>query len=291
MVYGLGRAELAIVAIGVIGGGFVRLAASMLQSDERYVASTLASESINYLLLAAALGAVAVGATTGDLAAGDGRRSPSSSWRPWSGRRCWPHTAATRARRCRCNMTEMLLLSATNAAMLVLFQVERFAIPMFLGLEQLAAFAVLSVFTIAPFRPIEFSTYRTLVPKMRRPGTGPERRRLFLREVGQISALLAALGLGIAVVTPFALSYLFGDKYHFPFGAVLAGVAGGQLGSRAAWCRRRSPRSRTRRPWRSGTRLPGFPSAPPSSAAGWAPIGAWRASSGAWSWVASPTSC
>ncbi len=127
------------------------------------------------------------------------------------------------------NMTELLLLSATNAAMLVLFQVERFAIPMFLGLEQLAAFAVLSVFTIAPFRPIEFSTYRTLVPKLRRCGSGPERRRLFLREVGQISALLAALGLGIAVVTPFALSYLFGDKFHFPFGAVLAGVVGGQL--------------------------------------------------------------
>jgi hypothetical protein len=228
IVYGLGRAELAIVVVGVVGGGFVRLASAMLQSQERFVASTLASESINYLLLAAALGAVAVGAVSGvgpltavvvaqlGLAA--------AVWAPLlAANRAEPRPATP------VQLSELLLLSATNAAMLVLFQVERFAIPMFLGLEQLAAFAVLSVFTIAPFRPIEFGTYRTLLPKLRRPGTGLERRRLFLAEVAQTAAVLAAIGLGVALVTPLALTYLFGDKYHFTFGAVLAATFGGQL--------------------------------------------------------------
>ena len=228
LVYGLGKVELAIVLVGVLGGGFVRLASGMLQSEERFVASTLASESINYLLLAAALGAVAVGATSGiwplTVVTLAQLLLAAAIWAALlAANRADPRPAAP------LRLTEMLLLSATNAAMLVLFQVERFAIPMFLGLEQLAAFAVLSVFTIAPFRPIEFSTYRTLLPKLRRPGTGLERRRLFLREVGQTTALLAAIGLGVAVVTPFVLTFLFGDKYHFTFGTVLAGVAGGQL--------------------------------------------------------------
>ena len=227
-VYGLGRVELMVVLVGVLGGGFVRLASAVLQSEERFVASTLASESINHLLLAAAVGAVAVGATSAvwpliavilaQLALA------AALWAPLlAANSAGPRPAAP------LRLAEMLLLAATNAAILLLVQLERFAIPMFLGLEQLAAFAVLSVFTIAPFRPIEFSTYRTLLPKLRRPGTGLDRRRLFLREVGETAALLAVIGLGLAVVTPFALTWLFGDKYHFTFGTVLAAIAGGQL--------------------------------------------------------------
>ena len=228
LVYGLGQVELAIVVAGVLGGGFVRLASGMLQSEERFVASTLASESINYLLLAAALGTVAVGAVSGiwpltAVALGQLVIAAVIWVLLLAANRADPKPAVP------LQLTKMLLLAATNAAMLVLFQVERFAIPMFLGLEQLAAFAVLAVFTIAPFRPIEFSTYRTLTPKLRRPGTGLDRRRLFLREVGETTALLAAIGLGLAVVTPFALTFLFGDKYHFTIGAVLAAIFGGQL--------------------------------------------------------------
>jgi hypothetical protein len=228
LVYALSQAELAVVAVGVVGGGFVRLASAMLQSDERFVASTLASESINYLLLAAALGAIAAGATSGvwPLTAVAAAQLVLAFlvWAPLlAAQRGGPRSGPE------LDMTELLLLSATNAAMLVLFQVERFAIPMFLGLEQLAAFAVLSVFTVAPFRPIEFSIYRTLLPKMRRPATGQERRRLFLREVGQTAVVLAAIGLAIAAVTPFAIAWLFGDKFQFSFGAILAGIAGGQL--------------------------------------------------------------
>ena len=61
------------------------------------MASTLASESINYLLLAAALGAVAVGATSGIWPLTRGGSRPAACSRLRSGPRCWPPTAPTQA--------------------------------------------------------------------------------------------------------------------------------------------------------------------------------------------------
>ena len=291
LVYGLGKVELAIVLVGVLGGGFVRLASGMLQSEERFVASTLASESINYLLLAAALGAVAVGATSGiwplTVVTLAQLLLAAAIWAALlAANRADPRPAAP------LRLTEMLLLSATNAAILVLSQVERFAIPMFLGLEQLAAFAVLSVFTIAPFRPIEFSTSRTLFPKLRRPGTGLERRRLFLREVGQTTALLAAIGLGSS--RRDAVRADLPVRRQVPL----------HLRHRAGRRRRRSAAGRAEPGFGRDRRLGrpegardlerprlGLGRRAPSWADGWARTGGSRVSSGAWPWAASPTSC
>ena len=226
--YDLAPAELVVVAIAVGGGGFVRLAAGVLQSEERFIASTLVSESANYLLLAAALIALATGLTTAllpfALVAIAQLVLAGAVWAPLMAEQKVAQHPATPMR-----LSEMLLLTGTSAATLVQIQVERFAIPMFLNLEDLAAFAVLAVFTIAPFRPIEFSTYRMLFPKLRRPGSALERRRLFLKEVVQTSLLLLGIGLAIAVVTPLVLGFLFGGKYHFSISAVLAGIVGGQL--------------------------------------------------------------
>ena len=202
--YDLTPAELVVVAIAVGGGGFVRLAAGVLQSEERFIASTLVSESANYLLLAAALIAFATGLTTAllpfALVAIAQLVLAGAVWVPLMAEQKAAQHPATPMR-----LSEMLLLTGTSAATLVQTQVERFAIPMFLNLESLAAFAVLAVFTIAPFRPIEFSTYRMLFPKLRRPGSALERRRLFLKEVVQTSLLLLGIGLAIAVVTPLVL--------------------------------------------------------------------------------------
>lgn len=226
--YGLAPAELVVVAVAVGGGGFVRLAAGVLQSEERFITSTLVSESANYLLLAAALIAFATGSSTAllpfALVAVAQLVLAGAVWVPLMAEQKAAQQPAKAMR-----LSEMLLLTGTSAATLVQIQVERFAIPMFLDLEDLAAFAVLAVFTIAPFRPIEFSTYRMLFPKLRRPGTGVERRKLFLKEVVQTSLLLLGIGLGLAVVTPLVLGFLFAGKYHFGIGAILAGILGGQL--------------------------------------------------------------
>ena len=226
--YGLAPAELVAVAVAVGGGGFIRLAAGILQSEERFIASTLVSESANYLLLAAALIGIATGTTMAllpfALVAVAQLVLAGAVWV-----RLMTEQKATQQPAKAMRLSEMLLLTGTAAATLVQAQVERFAIPMFLNLEDLAAFAVLAVFTIAPFRPIEFSTYRMLFPKLRRPGTSIERRELFLKEVVQTSLLLLGIGLGLAVVTPLVLGYLFAGKYHFGIGAILAGIVGGQL--------------------------------------------------------------
>ena len=213
------------MAIAVGGGGFVRLAAGVLQSEERFIASTLVSESANYLLLAAALIALATGLTTAllpfALVAIAQLVLAGAVWVPLMAEQKVAQHPATPMR-----LSEMLLLTGTSAATLVQIQVERFAIPMFLNLEDLAAFAVLAVFTIAPFRPIEFSTYRMLFPKLRRPGSALERRRLFLKEVVQTSLLLLGIGLAIALVTPLVLGFLFGGKYHFSIERCLGGHRG-----------------------------------------------------------------
>ena len=226
--YGLGATEMTVILVAVASGGFIRLASAILQSEERFVASTLVSESMNYLLLLAALLTIVTGTTAAvwplavvavaQLVLG------FVIWTPLlaAGRHAARPPAELR-------LSEMMLLTGTNAANLVQLQLERFAIPMFLDIETLAAFAVLAVVTIAPFRPIEFGTYRTLLPRLRRPATGPERRRLFLREVAQTSLVLLALGLVLMIVTPLVLGYMFAGKYHFSLGTVLAGIAGGQL--------------------------------------------------------------
>jgi hypothetical protein len=226
--YGLTPAEIVVVAVAVGGGGFVRLASGVLQSEERFIASTLVSESANYLLLAAALITFATGITSAlwpfALVAVAQLLLAGAVWTS-----LMAEQKAAQKPPASMRISEMMLLTGTAAATLIQTQAERFAIPMFLNLESLAAFAVLAVFTIAPFRPLEFSTYRTLFPKLRRPGTGIERRALFMKEVAQTAVVMLAIGLGIAVVTPLVLTYLFGGKYHFSIGAVLAGVVGGQL--------------------------------------------------------------
>src|SRR3954447_1676710 len=226
--YALTPAEVVVVAVAVGGAGFVRLAAGVLQSEERFIASTLVSESANYLLLAAALIIFAVGLTTAlwpmALVAVAQLVLAGAVWQALMAEHKAAEHPATPMR-----LSEMMLLTGTSAATLIQGQVERVAIPMSLGIESLASFAVLAVFTIAPFRPLEFSTYRTLFPKLRRSTTGPERRRLVVTEAVQISLLLVAIGLALLIATPLVLTFLFGGKYHYSIGAILAGIVGGQL--------------------------------------------------------------
>ena len=228
VVYALAPAEVAVVAVAVAGGGFIRLGSGMLQRDGRFVTSSLTSESMSFLLLAAAMFAVVSGITSAlwplVLVAVAQLVLAGAIWAPLlaadSGSQGAPPDIP---------IPEMLLLTGTHAATLLLLQVERLALPMFLNTETLAAFAVLAVFTIAPFRPIEVGTNRTLIVWLRRASTGPERRRLLLREAAHVIPLLAAIGLVLATLTPLVLAYLFHSKYQFSVSATLAGIAGGQL--------------------------------------------------------------
>ena len=123
----------------------------------------------------------------------------------------------------------MFLLTGSNAATMVLVQLERFAIPVFLDIQSLAQFAVLAICTIAPFRIVEVSIYRTLLSRLSHL-TGPdERRRLLVLEVLYAALVFAVLGIPIAVLTPPVVDFLFSGKYEFSFGTILAGIFLGQL--------------------------------------------------------------
>ena len=95
--------------------------------------------------------------------------------------------------------------------------------------ETLATFAVLAVFTMAPFRPVEVSTYRTLLPRLSRSNSAKQRRRLLIREVRQAAFLFAVLGVVIAALTPVVVTMMFSGKYEFTLSMTLAGILIGQL--------------------------------------------------------------
>lgn len=228
VVYDLAAALLFIIVAAVIGGGFTRLASAKYQAEQRFLVSTLVSESTNYMLLIAAAGVLV--ADIDDpiwplafvcvcqllLASVLSIRLATV-----------PTDVTTPSAKFR--VSEMLLLTGTSAATMVMVQIERFAIPVFLDIQALAQFAVLAVCTIAPFRLVEVSVYRTLLPRLSHLSSAVEYRRLLSREARHALIVFVGLGVPIAVFTPPIVDLLFSGKYEFSFGTVLAGIFLGQL--------------------------------------------------------------
>jgi hypothetical protein len=227
-VYSLTPNALLITAIAIVGGGLMRLASARLQSEERFLASTLVSESINYVLLLAAMGTLLLEIEDPFWPLAFVCLSQVALAGMLLSRLVVTSRGAGRQPE-RIRLSEMLLLSGTNAATMLLVQIERFAIPVFLDIETLASFAVLAVFTIAPFRPVEVGTYRTLLPRLSHSATARERRALLIKEIRQTALVLAGFAVVIAITTPVILTLLFAGKYAVTFGTIIAGIISGQL--------------------------------------------------------------
>ncbi|HSG66673.1 MAG TPA: hypothetical protein VLD39_16820, partial [Gammaproteobacteria bacterium] len=223
---GLAPAAVVAVAVLVMGGGFVRLAGARLQREQRFLGSTFVSESANYTWFAAA---VLVW-----LAGWQAYETPALLV-------CvaqillvalgWPRFLAVTTTEVNARMpwVGMLLLAGTNAASLVMLQLERLAIPMFLELEALAQFAVLAIFAMAPFRPLEFSIYRTLLSRLGHASSVDERRRLVVQELRHAAVMLLGMAVLIVLAMPAVVSYLFSGKYDIAWSLALPAVVGAQL--------------------------------------------------------------
>ena len=226
LVYDLPRAALAVIAGSVAAGGMLRLAAAVLQREERHLGATFVFESTNWFLLAGALATVLAGSANLLLplmAVLLGQAVLLAFiWRPLLAAR-----AEVPGQRIR--SSDLLLLTGSSVGLLLLLQVERLAIPIFLDTRALAAFAVLAVFAIAPFRPVEVSTWRTLVVRLGRPAGPRRRRRLLARECLQTGVAAVVLGALIAVLAPTILAHLFDGKYDVGTGAVFAAIVSGML--------------------------------------------------------------
>jgi O-antigen/teichoic acid export membrane protein len=226
--YNLSHSLLIIIAITIVGGGFTRLASARLQRDERFLASTLASESGNYVLFLAALGTLAIGSRDplwplASVCVAQALIAGFLSYRLQDVPR-GKVTSPTQL-----NLSEMLALTGANAATMVLTQLERVAIPIFFEIEALAEFAVLAMFTIAPFRPLEVSVYRTLLPRLSRSTSVSMRRQLLMQEFLYASLLFVGLGTLIVAVTPAIVNVIFSGKYDFSVGMMVCGIMLGQI--------------------------------------------------------------
>lgn len=229
LVYGLNPAALGIIVTVILTGGLIRLVSAGLQRDERYLAATMLSESGNYMLL--------LGAAVMVLARIEDYMLPlivvavaqvvvvAAIWRRLVLHRRATVPEAGQAVR----LADSLLLTGSSAAMLLFLQIERLTIPIFLDIEALATFAVVALFAIAPFRPMEVGVYRTLLSSLGRMPDPMERRLLLRREARHTAIMLAIVGVAVAVITPMVLTHMFAGKYAVGIGTALAAMVGGQL--------------------------------------------------------------
>lgn len=220
-------ALVALVALVMAGGGLA-LAAATLQSEERFIASTLLSENANYLLLLVALVSIGLGIAgpleiLGVLAVAQ-IGLVAIAW--WPLLRARPHRDRPAGD---VHLGDLVLLTGSGLAGILMLQLERLTIPLFLDLGSLATFAVLAACTIAPFRLFEVGVYRTLLPRLRNATDAGQRRRLLLRQIAQVGCVLVTLGPVLVLMVPPSLDYALAGKYQFGHMVVLAAVAGGQV--------------------------------------------------------------
>lgn len=229
LVYNLGPGALGIIIVVVISGGLIRLVSARLQRDERYLAATMLSESGNYLLLLGVAATILAGADDFVFPLGFVAVTQAALvaiiWRPVILRYRTGEAGAGQPIR----LSDSLLLTGSGAAMLLFLQIERLTIPIFLDIEALATFAVVALFAIAPFRPMEVGVYRTLLSTLGRMSDPVERQRLLRREARQTAIMLILVGAAIVAITPVVITYMFSGRYAVGIGTILATMVGGQL--------------------------------------------------------------
>ncbi len=110
-----------------------------------------------------------------------------------------------------------------------MLQIERLMIPKLLALEDLATFAVLAAIVISPFRLLQMSVARTLVPRLRNAMTISARRRLLIHEAAIVHGMALVGCAAIWYLMPVLSDWVLRAKYHFSAGLMLAAIASGLI--------------------------------------------------------------
>jgi len=84
----------------------------------------------------------------------------------------------------------------------VMMQLERLLVPLAMGAQALALFAVIAAVALTPFRMLELGTIATLVARLRRVETATERLRLLRNELFLLLSLCLAGGFLIVLGAP-----------------------------------------------------------------------------------------
>ncbi|WP_418159613.1 hypothetical protein [Benzoatithermus flavus] len=213
LAYDMTPGIVALIVPGAVAGSLTLLASARLQSERRFLLSTMISQGAGLPLLAAAFSAL--------LAGGIDPRSVLvlfvlglmglAAW-SWAYLLSRPPSATAVPFHWR----EALAITGISGLAILFFNLERLAIPLLLPGQDLAHFAVLAAIVIAPFRMLQFGVGRTLVPHLRDAATAAERRRLLLHEALLVGGIALLAGVILAFATPWVEAWVLGGKYATP---------------------------------------------------------------------------
>jgi O-antigen/teichoic acid export membrane protein len=215
-----------ILFVSTVAGGAMAVAGAQFQSERRYGISLALTQSPNLALLVASLAVIvsrdrqawlplSISMLGFVLAAVYGwwvlfreraSKPAGDSWFPWG---------------------EALSFAGLNGAGLFLIQLDRLVIPHVLSLHDLATFGVLAPIAGSLFRVLQMGVGYTLVPRLRAPGTVPERRGLIAHEAKLVAVLVVAGSATLWVVTPLIERWVLEGKYQLTGPLLLAALVSG----------------------------------------------------------------
>lgn len=108
-----------------------------------------------------------------------------------------------------------------------LFQMERLVIPLVLSDQDLAVFAIVAAYVLAPYRMLEMGTLSTLTARVRSAASNLERRSLLEREMRTLVPLAIVGGLALTILSHWVYPIMLGRDESVPYGLVVVVVISG----------------------------------------------------------------
>ena len=229
LLYSIGAVLLAGLFVGVVAGGATMLAAAQFQSQHRFTAALVLSQSPNLVLAAAAVLVVVLQVHTALVPLGvyvigvliaaawgwaklfqEGKSGPTGGGGglPWG---------------------EAFSYAGVSGVGIALLQLERLLIPKVLTLEELATYGVLAAIVGSPYRVLQLGAGYTLLPRLRAAETPAVRRKVLYQEGGIMAFIAIMSAAAILPLAPLFGRWFFAGKYSLSGSLVLAAILTGIL--------------------------------------------------------------
>lgn len=222
--YHLSLPVVGLVFMMVVGTATNRVGVALFQGEHRLQTALLLLQVHNFLLLIAAMWAVAASLANdifilGVVTAGY-LLSAVFGW--WLARRSVnrgrmeiDRSAAFR---------EGVAVMGVGVAVQLLMQFERLAIPKVGSLEMLSTYAVLAAVVGSPFRMLQTGTGFSLLARLRSATTAAAARSVLLREAGTSVVVAVVASVAIVLAVPLIFDVLLAGKYAISAGLIAASL-------------------------------------------------------------------
>jgi O-antigen/teichoic acid export membrane protein len=216
----------AMIAVSITVGGLLVVAAAKFQSEERFSTSLALLQSVNLILLLAALVTVVTGVREAWLALLIVTLGyfPGAIW-GWSV--LFRERHAKPERSAEFPWSEAVSYAGVQATGLLLIQLERLVLPHVLPLHDLATYGVLAAIAGSLFRVLQMGVGFTMMPRLRAATDVRQRRRIVAKEARQVGLVMVLGSVAIWIATPLVERWFLAGKYHLAASLVLAMVVSG----------------------------------------------------------------